>query len=101
MTLLSPNVYAKRALDAAGNGLFASKACGAGEEIFRIDRPLISVLDSPHLRDTCSGCYEWVPINGVGQSGEEKGPKIILRACQGCRVDRYCSKVGSRPSFVD
>ena len=94
MSFLPSNVHVKQAPNSAGNGLFVSKACGAGEEIFRIDRPLISVLDSPHLKDACSNCYVWVPESGVGQFGEEKSAKIKLRACQGCKIVRYCCKVG-------
>ena len=85
-------VQTKQAPNNAGKGLFASKAIEAGEEIFRIDRPLVSVLDSPHMKDACANCFVWVPENAVGQFGESKA--IKLRACQGCKVDKYCSTVG-------
>ena len=94
MTPLPAHIYTKPASNNAGNGLFTSKGLSAGEEILRIDRPLVSVLDSPHLKDACSNCYVWVPENGVGQFGEEGGITTKLKACQGCKVDRYCSKVG-------
>ena len=86
-------VTVRKASNDAGNGLFASEPLGAGEEILRIDRPLVSVLDSPHLRDACSNCYVWVPEGAVGQFGEEKGTQVKLKACQGCKINRYCSKV--------
>ncbi len=94
MTNLPSHIYPKQAPNSAGSGLFTSQAIDAGKEIFRIDRPLVSVLDSPHLKDACSNCYVWVPENGVGQFGEEKDKEVKLRACQGCKIDRYCSKVG-------
>ena len=94
MTTLPPYIHSREAPNHAGSGLFTSTAIEAGEEVLRIDRPLVSVLDSPHLKDACSNCFVWVPENGVGQFGEEKGAKLKLRACQGCKINRYCSKVG-------
>lgn len=93
MDNLPSHIYIKVAPNNAGKGLFSSKAINASEEILRVERPLVSVLDSPHLKDACSNCYAWAPDNGVGQFGEEKGTEIKLRACQGCKIDRYCSKV--------
>lgn len=96
MSGIPSHVAIKQAPDnGAGNGLFASQAVEPGTEILRIDQHLAAVLDSRHLKDACSNCYIWVPDNGVGQFGEEKGVGVKLRACQGCKVVRYCSKVGS------
>lgn len=89
----APHVITKQAHNNAGKGLFASKAIEPGTEILRIDRPLVSVLDSPHLKDACSDCYVWVPKGGMGQFGKERGTEARLRACQGCKIVRYCSKV--------
>ena len=87
-------IYIKTAPKNAGNGLFASQDIDPGQEIFRIEQPLLSVLDSPHLRDACANCYTWCPPSGVGQFGEEKGVGVTLKACLGCKINRYCSKVG-------
>ena len=73
----------------AGTGLFASDAIPPGVEILRIDRPLVSVLDSPHLRDTCSDCSLWLPENGHYWGPQTKRLKI----CQGCKTTRYCCTV--------
>lgn len=73
----------------AGTGLFASDAIPPGVEILRIDRPLVSVLDSPHLRDTCSDCSLWLPENGHHWGPQTKRLKI----CQGCKTTRYCCTV--------
>lgn len=100
MTDLPAHLHVKQASNSAGKGVFTSEAIEAGKEIFRIDSPLVSVLDSPHLKDACSSCFIWVPANGVGQFGEDQGKSIKLRACQGCKIDRYCSKVGRASPLV-
>lgn len=86
------NVYSKKTKD-AGNGLFASKDIPAGDLILRVDRPFLAVLDSPHLNDACSNCFVWVPKGGAAAGGDER-ENVILRACTGCKIVRYCSKVG-------
>ena len=55
--------------------------------MLRIERPLVAVLNQKHLTRACEWCFIWVP------EGEEEA-KTKLRACQGCRIVRYCSKVG-------
>lgn len=87
MATVPPRLRTQRSLD-AGRGVFASDAIPPGVEILRIDRPLASVLDSPHLKDTCSECNLWLPENGASQSKR-------LKTCQGCKITRYCCKVGS------
>lgn len=94
MPAFPPHIFTKQAPNNAGNGLFSSQAIDACTEIFRIDRPLVSVLDSRHLKDACSNCYVWVPDHGMGQMGGEQGRDVKLRACQGCKISRYCTKVG-------
>lgn len=81
----------------AGVGVFAANEIGPGELIFRVDRPLVSALDSPHLKDTCYSCYSWVPENQRDDEEEEDGTGVVkLKACTGCRIARYCGKVGFR-----
>ena len=94
MTSLTPDVcYAYPQQTAyAGTGLFASKGIPAGELVIRINDPLVSVPDSPHLTDTCSNCFAWVP---KGQAGaEDEYLSVELKACTGCKIVRYCGKVG-------
>ena len=55
--------------------------------MLRIERPLVAVLNQAHLTRACEWCFIWVP-EGEGEV------KTKLRACQGCRIVRYCSKVG-------
>ena len=86
MATLPTHVYTQNIPD-AGTGLFVSEAIPAGVEVLSIDRPLVAVLDSPHLKDTCSDCFLWLPENGEPQSKR-------LRACQGCKITKYCCKVG-------
>ena len=95
-----PQVHIQRALNNAGSGLFASRAIEPGQEISRTEQQLVSVLDSPHLRDACANCYIWCPPTGVGQFGEEKGAGVTLKACLGCKINRYCSKVGLTGIYV-
>lgn len=81
------HMYSKRTPN-AGSGLYASEAIPPGVELLHIDRPLVSVLDSPHLKDACSECNLWLPENGHGRHPENKS----LRACQACRITKYCCK---------
>ncbi|EAT77401.1 hypothetical protein SNOG_15176 [Parastagonospora nodorum SN15] len=66
-----------------GNGLFAGREFGAGEQITAIDRPLLGSLDTQYLHDTCANCYVWT-------EGASSGTRLY---CAGCQRFRYCSKV--------
>ena len=82
-----PSHIQKRSIPRAGNGLFTLKAIDAGEEVLRVERPLVAVLNQGQLIAACEWCFIWVP--------EGKGtPTTKLRVCQGCRIVKYCSKVG-------
>lgn len=83
---------AASAIAGAGNGLFATTDIAAGELIFSLERPAIAVLDSKQLDRVCSNCFA---------SSEDRAVKygdvasvVNVKACTGCRVLRYCSKVG-------
>ena len=80
----------------AGSGLFASEAIPPGVEILQIERPLVYVLDSPHLKDTCSECSLWLPEKRHDHAPHSKS----LKACHGCKITRYCCKVGYSRSDV-
>ncbi|KAI9728269.1 MAG: hypothetical protein M1834_007762 [Cirrosporium novae-zelandiae] len=84
------NVYKATTKD-AGQGLFASKDLSSGDSIISISRPLFAVLDTPRLEEACSNCFTWVPRSAIGSRGDGK-EEVVLRACTGCRVVRYCGK---------
>ena len=86
-----PHLYPKETA-AAGTGLFASEAIPPGVEILQIERPLVYVLDSPHLKDTCSECSLSLPEKSHDRAPHSKS----LKACHGCKIARYCCKVGYR-----
>ncbi|KAK0511217.1 hypothetical protein JMJ35_006769 [Cladonia borealis] len=87
-----PSHIQQRSLSPAGNGLFTIKAIDAGEEVLRIERPLVAVLNQKHLTRACEWCFIWVS-EGEGEA------KTKLRACQGCRIVRYCSKTCQSSSW--
>ena len=91
-----PHLYSQETA-AAGTGLFASEAIPPGVEILQIERPLVYVLDSPHLKDTCSECSLSLPEKSRDHAPHSKS----LKACHGCKITRYCCKVGYRCSDVE
>lgn len=75
-----------------GNGLFAATNIVMGQEILRIQKPFVAVLDSPRLRDTCSACFGIRRLQrncGLDEGGHDDA----LKACTRCQVVRYCDKV--------
>jgi len=94
-----PTHLATRNVSDGGNGLFTTQAVEPGTEVFHVDRPLVSVLNSGHLKTACSNCFLWLPDNGIdGRSVVQRETGVAdakkLRACQSCKIVRYCSKVG-------
>lgn len=87
-----PSYVEARKTGYAGNGLFARIAVPAGEELLRVGRPLVAALDSPQLRTCCANCF----VSAYNQSQDEGAiaGEWELKACLGCQVVRYCSKVG-------
>ncbi|KAF7716221.1 Uncharacterized protein PECH_005112 [Penicillium ucsense] len=65
-----------------GNGLFATKDIPIGQNVVHAKQPLVAVLDTPRLEDTCSGCF--------GKRQMETG--TALKACTICRIARYCDR---------
>lgn len=92
MTSSLPDHIVPQKTSDAGTCLFTSKELSAGELIFRIERPLVSVLDTARLRDTCEACFLLLPENRGG--GRDPDGRTVLKNCSGCRVVRYCCKVG-------
>lgn len=95
-----PSHIHRRPVPNAGTGLSTSRTIASGEVALRIERPLVAVLDSRHLKDACSNCYLWLPDDKVGRMPEqtaqqkERGTQGKLSSCLGCQVMKYCSKVG-------
>jgi SET and MYND domain-containing protein len=67
-----------------GNGLFATGDINTGENVLHVKSPFAAVLDTPRLEDTCSACFGRRQLDGVAE----------LKGCTGCRVVKYCDRVG-------
>ena len=90
MTLSLPAYITTSTISLKGTGLVTSKQIEEGELVFKVERPLITVLDSARLRSCC----EWCLTSGHEGDGLDDGNGgVRLRACTGCRIVRYCSKV--------
>lgn len=91
-----PNIYPLRT-PGKGVGLFASRDIGAGQLILHINELFVSVPDTPHLDKTCSTCFLWLSGDQSenGTSVEGRNNVSRLKACMGCKVTKYCSKVSS------
>ena len=94
-----PTHLATKSVSGAGSGLFTPQAIEPGVEVFHVDRPLVSVLNSGHLKTACSNCFLWLPDNGgdggtVVQMETGIADAKKLKACQACKIVRYCSQVG-------
>jgi len=75
-----------------GNGVFASRRFGAGEEIASFKRPLVGSLETERLLDTCANCYVWTEGSSTGtRLYVPEGVKV--ERCAACARFRYCSKV--------
>lgn len=91
------NVCVNSKGESVGNGLFANKRFGAGEEIARFKRPLVGSLETERLLDTCANCYLWT-------EGASAGTRLYVpegaevSKCAACQRFRYCSKVSAAPA---
>lgn len=74
-----------------GKGLFTFKDYEAGQGLLVIERPLIAVLDAERLEDTCSSCFAWTGDSIVSQRSD--GKAVEVKACNACKILKYCSKV--------
>ena len=96
-----PNDIEQRHTPKQGNGLFTKIHFEPGSEVFRVTRPLASVLDAGHLRNACSNCFLWLPDNaGNAAANIQTADPKKLKACQNCKIVRYCAKVGSIEAFL-
>ena len=81
------STYYERSTATAGRGYVAAHDINSGEQIFRVNEPLATALNTKNLEDTCDRCF---------RTDEEEvtiGSSLSLKYCTGCRVVRYCSKV--------
>lgn len=83
-------------LSSPGSGLFATTDIGEGQELFRSQPPFICVF--PEETGICHYCFRDTesPIHPEeGRFVTPDDPKILARACMGCKVARFCSKVST------
>jgi hypothetical protein len=86
------NVCVNSKGESIGNGLFAGRRFGAGEEIASFNRPLVGSLESERLLDTCANCYVWAEGSSTGtRLYVPEGTEV--QKCAACQRFRYCSKV--------
>ncbi|OJD14294.1 hypothetical protein AJ78_05343 [Emergomyces pasteurianus Ep9510] len=78
-----PQARAKQTPD-KGLGLFATSQVRPGDNIFAITANFATVLDIERLNDTCSNCFT--------TTDDDLKPDLILKACTGCHVVKYCDR---------
>ena len=82
----------------AGNGLFSKVQIGLTDEIYHVEAPFVTSLDTARLKDTCYNCMLFFKgARAVGR--DERETDKTLRGCSGCKVAKYCGLVGV-PSFA-
>jgi hypothetical protein len=87
-----------------GKGVFAKCDIALNQEVLEIHRPLVVVLDTPRLKDSCYWCHYWKEKLWRGQysdlaadsenASEEQVGKLLV--CGGCGIVRFCGKVWIR-----
>ncbi|KAL4998059.1 hypothetical protein BDV10DRAFT_78876 [Aspergillus recurvatus] len=70
-----------------GRGLFAYTDIRTCDDILHIQDPFVAVLKTERLEDTCSGCF------GKKHLDSYSGHEVVLKACTGCRVVKYCDRL--------
>ncbi|KAF8245055.1 SET domain-containing protein [Wilcoxina mikolae CBS 423.85] len=78
-----------------GNGLFSSATIPAGSSILTISSPLITIPDSAHLPETCSGCMIWKPTSPLPSTTYFSSHTTLLQ-CTGCKTVKYCHQTCQR-----
>lgn len=86
----------------AGVGLFVKKNVDYGKEIFRSDPVVNCVLDGMQSL-VCDYCYacQGTAIHPSGRFLEAEDTMLEMKACNGCKVCYYCSKVMTPPRLVN
>ncbi|KAI4708948.1 hypothetical protein J4E89_006350 [Alternaria sp. Ai002NY15] len=84
--------------ESIGNGLFANRRFGSGEEIASFTRPLVASLETERLLDTCANCYLWTEGSSTGtRLYVPEGAKV--NKCAACQIFRYCSKACQKDAW--
>lgn len=78
----------------SGKGVFAVKRFSPGDVLLSLERPLVAVLDKPHIDEVCSWCFLPGPLERSAAAGRSsRPPPNPINWCVGCRKVKYCSKV--------
>lgn len=75
-----------------GDGAFASHGMQRNEIVMSAVKPLVAVLDTERLEDTCYRCFD-TGNNSMFQQDEDPVDDFKLSRCSGCRTVRYCGSV--------
>lgn len=70
-----------------GEGLFPRMRIKVGEDVLQIREPLVAVLESSRMEDTCANCFGARTANALTEE------KVKLKRCTGCQKVMYCDKV--------
>lgn len=70
----------------AGTGLFAARDLGTGELVLRLEREVVSVLDSARLAVACEKCF-------LTEGDVDDNVEVKLKKCGGCGIVRFCGEV--------
>jgi hypothetical protein len=82
----------------AGAGLFTTKDVDCVEDIFR-SRPVVNCVENKMQKLVCDNCYSCKNshLHPSGRFCGGEDPNLELKACSGCKVSYYCSKVTTLP----
>ena len=85
----------------AGAGLFVTRDLDDGEEIFRSD-PLVNCVENGMQSRVCDSCYDYKGsnIHPSGRFWKAEDIELDMKACGGCKVCYYCSKVRTTPILL-
>jgi hypothetical protein len=85
----------------AGAGLFVTRDVDVDEEIFR-SRPMVNCVDNKMQKLVCDNCYTYeasfVYRNEYFHATGDSKPE--MKACSGCKVCYYCSKVSINSAIL-
>lgn len=79
-----------------GKGMFATSFIGLDEEVASVWHPLVAILDTDRLKDTCYYCLTSPEMPSLVMEADQKdkgGSDGELKKCSACKIVRYCSKV--------
>lgn len=95
-TAAVPFKIAASQIASPGSGLFVTEEVEEGQELFHSQPPFICVF--PGESGICHYCLRDAesPIHPEeGRFVSPGDPQILARACMGCNVAKFCSKVGT------